>query len=1136
MSSDSTVQIRQLAGESQFDLRVIGAADGVRIAALPNGSIYSIQLGAIQVNQILASPVAGGVQRIYLRRRGGRAIDFTEIVGPAARSAFAASADALSWSGQWEELSYRVDCRTDRNSFFFAVEVKNNSNQSVRVDAISLLDVGLGARSHSRNNEIFNAQYLDQSIYQSGRDGAVVMTRQNLEQAGAHPWMLQGCWPGAAAASTDGFEFFGNASREGAPPIALKRDVIGKTARQSEAGYVSIQSEAREIASGETVNWVFFASVAANHPAQSSTTDLMRVDDLRRGYEQLPPLHKLTGTQVQQSIFQTSPLAVADDLSDSDIERLYPIRRHEEHALGKLVSFFTGDDSRHIVLREKEIALLRPHGHILRAGRGLMPDDPVMTTACYASGMFASQLTLGNTSLAKVLSTQRDVLNLVRSSGLRIFVNRGGDWSQLATPSAFEMSRSSAKWIYKFGDRQISVKCSAHENDPALTYSLHADEAVQFLIVGEIAGAPTEYDTAPRMSIDVANRRIIVRPEAESMLAKAQPNLEFHLIAADPVEHFGGAELLFASGVDSKLPYAVIRSTLTRAFSFTFTGTIDDPANIKAPTDRTVQSHIVGAKSTFWNNLTADVKLAASDGVAQQLDDTLAWFARDAAIHLATPRGLEQANGGAWGVRDVCQGPLEFLLSYGHGDVAAQILRTLFSQQYAKRLDWPQWFMFPPFAAIQSTHCHGDVLIWPLKALCDYLEFSNDPSILHDSLPYTDDKSFTPTPTRETLLQHVDRLIEKMRGEFLPGTSLPRYGDGDWDDSLQPAQTELRKRMVSSWTTALMFQSLHRYADAMKHFGETTRETTARDMAAAIEADFQKHLVANGVVAGFAIFESDSPRVSEFLLHPSDKRTGLRYRLIPMTRGMLSGIFSKEQAAAHLSLIREHLLYPDGARLMDRPTPYNGGIETVFRRSESAAFFGREIGLQYTHAHLRYAEAMALLGRGEDLLAALLASSPIAVTDVVRNARPRQRNCFFSSSDAAFVNRRDAFENYAKLKTGQIEVDGGWRIYSSGPGIYTSIVLRYMFGLRRYYAFYEFDPVLPRSLDGATVELNHGDKRVKYVFKSSSSPRVIVNGAEMKSTAAANRYRRGGMRVLRSEFESALRGENLVEVHFSRFD
>ena len=39
---------------------------------------------------------------------------------------------------------------------------------------------------------------------------------------------------------------------------------------------------------------------------------------------------------------------------------------------------------------------------------------------------------------------------------------------------------------------------------------------------------------------------------------------------------------------------------------------------------------------------------------------------------------------------------------------------------------------------------------------------------------------------------------------------------------------------------------------------------------------------------------------------------------------------------------------------MDRPLAYHGGPETIFRRAESAAFFGREIGLMYVHSHLRY--------------------------------------------------------------------------------------------------------------------------------------------------------------------------------------
>ena len=60
----------------------------------------------------------------------------------------------------------------------------------------------------------------------------------------------------------------------------------------------------------------------------------------------------------------------------------------------------------------------------------------------------------------------------------------------------------------------------------------------------------------------------------------------------------------------------------------------------------------------------------------------------------------------------------------------------------------------------------------------------------------------------------------------------------------------------------------------------------------------------------------------------------------------------------------------------------------MFRRAESSSFFGREIGLMYVHAHLRYAEAMAILGDVDALWDALQLASPIAVTDRLAQARP----------------------------------------------------------------------------------------------------------------------------------------------------
>ena len=72
---------------------------------------------------------------------------------------------------------------------------------------------------------------------------------------------------------------------------------------------------------------------------------------------------------------------------------------------------------------------------------------------------------------------------------------------------------------------------------------------------------------------------------------------------------------------------------------------------------------------------------------------------------------------------------------------------------------------------------------------------------------------------------------------------------------------------------------------------------------------------------------------------------------------------------------------------MDRPLAYRGGLETIFRRGESAAFFGREIGLMYVHSHLRYAEAISASATARRC--GTLSSSPIRSLSPSACAMPR---------------------------------------------------------------------------------------------------------------------------------------------------
>ena len=74
--------------------------------------------------------------------------------------------------------------------------------------------------------------------------------------------------------------------------------------------------------------------------------------------------------------------------------------------------------------------------------------------------------------------------------------------------------------------------------------------------------------------------------------------------------------------------------------------------------------------------------------------------------------------------------------------------------------------------------------------------------------------------------------------------------------------------------------------------------------------------------------------------------------------------------------------------------------------------------------------------------------NPIAVTERLHHASLRQRNSYFSSSDAAFHDRYEASAEWNRVREGSVAADAGWRIYSSGPGLYIQLLVSRLAGRR----------------------------------------------------------------------------------------
>jgi 1,2-beta-oligoglucan phosphorylase len=495
-----------------------------------------------------------------------------------------------------------------------------------------------------------------------------------------------------------------------------------------------------------------------------------------------------------------------------------------------------------------------------------------------------------------------------------------------------------------------------------------------------------------------------------------------------------------------------------------------------------------------------------------RIADIIPWFAQNAFVHYLSPHGLEQYSGGGWGTRDVCQGPIELLLALGRVEPIRDLLLRVMSAQNADG-DWPQWFMFfERDSAIRAGDSHGDIVFWPVLALAQYLIASGDKGLLDEQV------------AGASVWQHAERALALIEKRVVRDTALAAYGHGDWNDALQPADPAMREHMCSAWTVTLHYQTLLTLARALRSIGRPQEASTFEQRAEAVQRDFQRLLVVDDVLTGYALFESGGVR---HLLHPSDTTTGVRYSSLAMIHAILEDLLTPEQARKHLQLIDTHLRGPDGVRLFDKPMPYHGGPMRFFQRAESATYFGREIGLMYMHAHLRYAQALAHIGEADRFFHALCQANPIGIRAIVSPATLRQANCYYSSSDAAFADRYEASAEYQRVIEGRVDLDGGWRVYSSGAGIALGLIVRRFLGLNAEATALSVDPVIPSALDGLRVTTTLLGKPIEVSYavgaKGCGVSRIELNGRALEFEREHNPYREGAARVAIETVRQALR-------------
>ncbi|HEY0341776.1 MAG TPA: hypothetical protein VGC34_13280, partial [Steroidobacteraceae bacterium] len=626
------------------------------------------------------------------------------------------------------------------------------------------------------------------------------------------------------------------------------------------------------------------------------------------------------------------------------------------------------------MLRSKELIVQRPHGHILRTGRHTTPDETALTSTAWMNGVFHSMVTEGHVSINRFLSTVHTYLGLFRSHGQRVFVDLGGTWHLLNIPSAFEMAPDACRWIYRHAAGVIEVRAQAHSDPHELTLSLEvlSGSPTRFLVSHHIALNDDDGSTPGAAVWRRDGEKIVLVPAPNTDLSRRFPAGSFEIapLAGTTFQQVGGDELLFLDQTARQQPFVCIVTAAATRVGLTIRGHLVPTNESPAPL---VADPAIGLIPKLGMTATGASALAER---LTSVADIVPWLTQNALVHYLSPRGLEQYSGGGWGTRDVCQGPVELLLAQDRPEAIRDLLLRVMKQQNPDG-DWPQWFMFfERERGIRPGDSHGDIVFWPLVVLAQYLVASGDAAVLDEPVRFFDSRG-PEAGEQATVWQHVQRAFSLIQKRLIPGTALAAYGHGDWNDSLQPADPALREHMCSAWTVTLHFQTLGALARALRSIGRADDAQPLESQAQTVHADFQRLLLVDGVLTGYAIFEAGGHL--RYLLHPNDKVTGIKYSSLAMIHAIIEDMLTPAQAREHLLLIEKYVSGPDGVRLFDRPMPYHGGTQRIFQRAETATFFGREIGLMYTHAHLRHAQALAHVGEADRFFRALCQANPIGI-------------------------------------------------------------------------------------------------------------------------------------------------------------
>jgi cellobiose phosphorylase len=426
----------------------------------------------------------------------------------------------------------------------------------------------------------------------------------------------------------------------------------------------------------------------------------------------------------------------------------------------------------------------------------------------------------------------------------------------------------------------------------------------------------------------------------------------------------------------------------------------------------------------LWERLTTASSIETPDQAMNFL--TNKWYRYQAlAARMWAKSAYYQCSGGI-GFRDQLQDSNCFLES--DPEITRQQILIHAEQMFSDGTVYHWWH---PGTGIGAHTGMSDDLLWLVLLVCNYIEETNDHSILSIKRKFVaaaGKKSET-----GTIYDHCCRAIDKVLSRFSP-RGLPLIGEGDWNDGM--SHVGIRWKGESIWLGHFLYGILVRFAPHCEHKHENKRAVNYLARARKVKDAVNKH----GWDGEWYI---RATRDNGIPLGSKTERRGKIF-LNAQTWAVINRTATPERAriamdSAYKYLYREYgpLLFTPGYDVLD-PT-----IGYLSRYAPSV----RENGGVYTHAATWGVQAAAMMGDGDKAYEAYRNMCP-----VYRAADPEH---YYAEPyvTPGNVDGPDS-PNFGR---------GGWSWYSGSGSWMQKVAYNWICGIRASQDGLVIDPCIPKA-------------------------------------------------------------------------